>query len=216
MNRSLNEIEAQAKRAARGAGLSWGMAEEAARATRWLASHDLAGPALLAEVLAKNDGLPHSQIAPLSLGDEWRAPAGELCPIAAGTALNDCADRLGDGQTIRMAQVSCPLMLVPFAAWAAIHLDMHVQIQWQNLQIATDGTRIAVTDPDGDINAQIAATVTCQTTQPTSKTATLPNLRGDVPPDIWAKLDIFAQRTFAPATEASRLLGAGSGLSDND
>ena len=216
MSRSLNEIEAQAKRAARGAGLSWGMAEEAARATRWLASHDLAGPALLAEVLAKNDGLPHTQIAPLSLGDEWRAPAGELCPIAAGTALNDCADRLGEGQTIRMAEVSCPLMLVPFAAWAAIHLDTHVQIQWQNLQIETDGTRIAVTDPDGDINAQIAATVTCQTTQSNSRTATLPNLRGDVPPDVWAKLDNFAQRTFAPATEASRSLGAGSGLSDND
>ncbi|MDG1258191.1 MAG: DUF3726 domain-containing protein, partial [Paracoccaceae bacterium] len=29
-------------------------------------------------------------------------------------------------------------------------------------------------------------------------------------------LEEFAQRTFAPATEASRLAGAGAGLSDND
>jgi hypothetical protein len=29
-------------------------------------------------------------------------------------------------------------------------------------------------------------------------------------------LEAFAQRTYAPATEASRMLGAGAGLSDND
>ena len=32
----------------------------------------------------------------------------------------------------------------------------------------------------------------------------------------WSRLAVFAQRTFAPATEASRLSGAGAGLSDNN
>jgi hypothetical protein len=35
MMRSLNEIEAMAKRAVRGAGLAWGLAEEAGKALRW-------------------------------------------------------------------------------------------------------------------------------------------------------------------------------------
>jgi len=32
----------------------------------------------------------------------------------------------------------------------------------------------------------------------------------------WATLNRFAHHTYAPASEASRLLGAGAGLSDND
>lgn len=34
--------------------------------------------------------------------------------------------------------------------------------------------------------------------------------------DLWAVLDDLAQATFVPATEASRLVGAGAGLDDND
>ncbi|MFV0473400.1 MAG: DUF3726 domain-containing protein, partial [Pikeienuella sp.] len=36
---SLNEVETLTLKAARGAGLSWGEAEDAALATRWLARH---------------------------------------------------------------------------------------------------------------------------------------------------------------------------------
>ena len=36
MNVSMNEVESMAKTAARGAGYSWGLAEEAGKATRWL------------------------------------------------------------------------------------------------------------------------------------------------------------------------------------
>lgn len=216
MSRSLNEIAAHAKHAARGAGLSWGMAEEAARATRWLASHDLAGLAALSEVLTKNDGLPHEQVAPVSLDGEWHAPRGDLCPLAAGTTLNDCADRLAEGQPVTMANVSYPLLVLPFAAWAAVHLDKPVKILWDNLQIDTDGCGIWIEDPHRDINTARAVTVTCQLADKRTDAADLPRLRGTAAPDAWAKLDAFAQRTFAPATKASRLLGAGAGMSDND
>ena len=48
MNWSLNELDAMARKAARGAGYSWGLAEEAGRATRWLAAAGLPGPMCLA------------------------------------------------------------------------------------------------------------------------------------------------------------------------
>jgi hypothetical protein len=32
----------------------------------------------------------------------------------------------------------------------------------------------------------------------------------------WNRLSAFAHRTFAPATEASRIAGAGASLTDND
>lgn len=216
MNRSLNEIEAHAKRAARGAGLSWGMAEEAGRAARWLASHDLAGPALLSDLLTKNDLLSHEQVAPVSLEGEWHAPAGDLCPLAAGAALNDCADRLAEGQTVKMLSVSYPLLVLPFAAWSAVHLNAPVQVRWQNLRASTDGEGIWIDDPDSDISTSNAAALTCRIASNRTDAATLPGLRANVTPAVWAKLDVFAQRTFAPATDVSRLLGAGAGVSDND
>ncbi len=216
MSHSLNEIAAHAKRAARGARFSWGMAEEAARATRWLASHDLAGPALLSDVLHQNDGMSHAQVAPASLNGEWRASAGDMCPLAAGAALNDCADRLVGGQPVRMANVSYPLLVLPFAAWAAIHVRQSVRVIWQDVQIDTDGDGIWIDDPNSQINSGKAAVLRCQLTANRDDTAKRPGLRGIVAPDIWARLDALAQRTYAPATDASRQLGAGAGVSDND
>ena len=40
--------------------------------------------------------------------------------------------------------------------------------------------------------------------------------RADFDAATWDRLDRFARRTYAPATEASRLKGAGAGLTDND
>lgn len=216
MSHSLNEIAAHAKRAARGAGLSWGMAEEAGRAARWLASYDLAGPALLSDVLTQNDGLPQVQVAPVSLEGDWQAPSGDLCPLAAGTALNDCADRLADGTAIVMHNVSCPLLVLPFAAWAALHLSAPVRLAWSDLRIDTDGEALWLDNSEAQITARHAAVLTCQLAPARTDAALRPKGRGTIDPETWTQLDAFAQRTFAPATKASRLLGAGAGLSDND
>jgi hypothetical protein len=216
MSHSLNEIEAHAKRAARGAGLPWGMAEEAARATRWLASHELAGPALLADVLTQNDGLSQTQVAPGALEGVWHAPSGQLCPLAGGATLNDCADRLAANQPIEMADVSYPLLVLPFAAWAALHIKQPVRLTWQDVEIDTDGVGIWVRDPHSQINIEKTVALICQKAETRQDPANRPSLRGTVAPETWARLNNFAQRTYAPATDASRLLGAGAGTSDND
>ncbi len=51
MSYSLNEYEALALRAARGAGLSWGLAEEAGKAVRILSSLGLESAQILLEAL---------------------------------------------------------------------------------------------------------------------------------------------------------------------
>ena len=48
---SLNEIEALAKKAARGSGCSWGVAEDAGRAVRWLEARGLPGAEALGTLL---------------------------------------------------------------------------------------------------------------------------------------------------------------------
>jgi hypothetical protein len=64
MTFSLNEVEAMGKRAARGAGRDWGIAEEAGKAARWLTARGLPGPELLAELLTRNEGKSYEELAP--------------------------------------------------------------------------------------------------------------------------------------------------------
>ena len=44
----------------------------------------------------------------------------------------------------------------------------------------------------------------------------LQSARYEVDPDEWHQLEIYAELTYVPETDASRLVGAGAGLTDND
>lgn len=216
MSHSLNEIEAMSKRAARGAGLSWGLAEEAAKGTRWLSSFGFSGAELLADLLELNDRLPPIDFSPVSLrADVWHAPARRMSPLLAGAALSDCAVRLLERGTIAMDNVSLPMLAVPFMGGAALRLGVPVSVEWEGARLATDGKQLCV---QGDLDAlQTAQADRLVFSAPAEMTGRKePVMRGTVSEDSWARLGVFAHRTFAPATEESRLRGAGAGLSDND
>lgn len=216
MSHSLNEIESLSKRAARGAGLSWGMSEEAGRAVRWLASHGLPGVDLMADVLGRYDLMRYDQLCPKSVDGIWEALSGTLCPFASGATLNDCADRLSTGQSIEISNVSHPLLVVPFAAWASVHIQAPVTVSWHNTCISTDGYGIWVDDPNGTMDQTGAVSLICSRAEPMNNRATAPAHRGSVSQTTWTRLGAFAHRTYAPATEQSRILGAGAGVSDYD
>ncbi len=216
MNYSLNEIEALAKKASRGAGLSWGMSEEAGKAVRWLVSNGLSGTEALAALLTENDGKTPGEVAPKSLEGTWSAGSGSLCPLASGAALNDCADRILEGQGIEMDRVAHPLLVLPFAGWAAIHLGSVLVVSWETLRIGTDGWAVWIDDKDNCVSVATPVRLNCRPGGDLASPMTTPALRGVIAPDVMRTLSTFAHRTYAPATEASRLLGAGAGVSDND
>lgn len=215
MSYSLNEIEAMSKRAARGAGLAWGFAEEAAKGTRWLAGYGYPSPQLLADLLELNDRMPAIDFSPTSLDGVWRAPAGRMSPLIAGAAMSDCAVRMREGQVISIEQVCQPLLIVPFASGAALRLGVAVLVEWGGVRFTTDGKQLCVQGNQDDVLASRARVVRC--TAPAEMTApSAPVSRAEVDKTCWARLGAFAHRTYAPATDASRLLGAGAGLNDND
>lgn len=216
MTFSLNEIEAMSKRAARGSGLSWGLSEEAGKASRWLASHDLAGPAALADVLTQNDQQPCKDLTPKSLDGVWQARSGTLCPLVSGAALNDCAGRLTANQAIEMENVTHPLLVVPFAAWAAIHIGVPVAVTWLDVRLVTDGFGLWVDGPKEQLETTQPVSLTCMRAVDCEVTIAAPGHRGDVSTTSWACLSDLAHRTYASATEESRTLGAGAGTTDND
>lgn len=91
MSYSLNEMEATTKRATRGAGYPWGLAEDAAKAARWLCAQGLDGSAEMAQVLERRFAEHPAKHRPQSHEGVWRAE-GDLCPISAGALLSDCAE----------------------------------------------------------------------------------------------------------------------------
>ncbi len=175
---SLGEVEGLCKKAARGAGLPWGLAEEAGFAARWLSAHGFDGAGLV--------------LADLETGGQ---------SLSLGVALADAPE----AGTIPAAEV--PLLLAPFAALVARRQPCTLTLPDERFNFAADGA-VSHVSTGGAFSFAFGLTdggnPLSRTTRPTVSEATL------------QRLTELAARTYAPATEASRLAGAGAGLSDND
>ena len=188
MTYSLNEVSAMAKKAARGAGFSWGMAEDAAMATRWLCARGLRGCDALAGRLSISD-------------------LDGACSVHIGCKIMDLQQCPDD---CVMSGVAWPILLLPFVAQTLN--GGSVTLRWGNAEATTDGRNLSASGSDliceGPFDVSLVRGEICHS----GHTAT----RAHPSPDSWAVLESLAHRTYAPATEESRLSGAGAGLSDND
>ncbi len=188
MSWSLGEAQALAVKAARGAGYSWGLAEEAGYALRWLAAHGLPGPAALAGLLE---------------GGCAAATPCQRCPLARGAALADLGE-MPDG----LVDLRYPVLLAPFAA----RLSGAAGLQWPGAAIALENDEVWITGNVLTASAEVGFQPGEVSGGPAERMTRIPDT--DAPSiDV---LVLFAARTYAPATEASRLSGAGAGTTDND
>lgn len=209
MTLSLNEADALAKKATRGAGYPWGIAEEAGKAVRWLCRNGVDGCASLGRMLEQLDACDLGDVIPDVSGEVWSARGGPLCPLAAGTALSDMAPALRHGAVTMDALVE-PMLVLPFAATAALHLEQAVSVESEDWIAMTDGRHLVSSGPVVR-NGVVTIRLNGQFEHPRpQRTRAAPNSRA------FEILNRFAHRTYAPATEASRLKGAGAGTSDND
>jgi hypothetical protein len=191
MSYSLNEVEAMARKATRGAGHEWGVAEDAAKAVRWLCAQGIDGVAALSAVLMSEE-------------------RGAACPLLVGLELADRAARLRE-VPFKGAHLAHPVLLLPFAAMAARQVGRTVWIDCDGADAVTDGHFLAVTGEFPPYATRVNILVEGVLTAPLPRqTRARPN------PEAWAALGHLAHKTYAPATEESRLRGAGAGLSDND
>lgn len=210
MSYSLNETEALCKKAARGAGYSWGLAEEAAKATQWLCRQGIDGCGFLSSLLKQTDNTDLSQWTPLISAQRWQSPHNTLCPIVTGTAFLDRADLLDDAPIV-IAGLAEPALMLFFLAAASRRSDAIISLQCANNSYVTDGHRVSVnrTTDVIEANTRIEFTNTLGAVNVVCNRATPLQIN-------WTELTQFASRTYAPDTEQSRLTGAGSGLVDND
>ena len=213
---SLSEVDALATKAARGVGYEWGLAEEAGRATRWLCQQGADGCSVLTTYLQRIDGLAFVQYSPRMQSDSWFSNGSILCPLMAGAALSDGS---GDshGSTLRLLNVAEPGLLMFFAAQYAQRLAGVLVLSWNGSSATTDGENMML-NPGNDLHALIGVHDVQIEFKPQGALKVSSSLCTRATPanNVWSALNDFASRTYAPATEDSRLKGAGAGLSDND
>lgn len=216
MNLSLNEIEGLCKKAARGAGMSWGLAEEAAKAARWLSAQGMEGPALLAAQLRRNDGIDYAQLAPRIEADRWSSAGRSMCPLIAGATLSDHAQLFTGDSGITLEAVSFPVLLAPFASRLASSRGEAVALSWPGCRLYFDADGGMFCDPASDPTVDDVVAVTCEIKPAQTDGNAVQGPAPAVAEAVLSYLTELAARTYVPATEASRAQGAGSTLSDND
>jgi hypothetical protein len=214
---SINEVEGLARRAARGAGLTWGLAEEAAKATRWLAARRLPCVPLLTRHLQANDGVAYDAVVPQAVDSRWSARSGLLCPIVTGAALSDIAQEIAAGARITLDAVAYPLLLSAFLGRAAKATGQGFELRWPGVTILClpGGPCIEARDQNA-LETDRATDVTISATAGEGQPIERRPESLDVAAADWTLLKGLAARTYVPATVESRLLGAGAGLNDND
>jgi hypothetical protein len=218
MRCSLNEIDAAVRKSARGAGLAWGLAEEAGMAARWLEARRLGGLALFATLFEHHDGTSYEQVRVRATDRIWIAAGGVLCPIVTGAALADHAEGIAAGVAIETGPMLCPLILAPFVALATRAAGRALDLEWSGIRLRFDGDDAGLDGAPESLRVLHARRTACRLARDHS-TGPLLEARSSavlVDPAIWARLDRFAQRTYVPASEASRVKGAGAGMIDND
>jgi len=210
---SLTEADALAQKAARGAGLGWGMAEEAGFAVRWLCGYGADGLGALLACLAAQRSMPH-----LAPGQVIGQGQGLLCPLHTGSVLLDSVE-ISDGPLagpLQLAPLCQPLLMLPFLAQAASVLGQQLVVAYKAGTVALPGPAPLPVAPSalcGALRLGLGAPLGPEWRGPTAR---VPQGRAACDAATLAALELLALKTTVPATEASRRSGAGAGTNDND
>ncbi len=223
MNLSLNQVENTARKAVRGAGLPWCLAEDAGRAVRWLEVMGLPGMSWLALVL---EAVDHGRTAELLVqqqpGPVWRAAGGPTSPLVAGPSLADAAHlhRDGEGFGLTVRDVVCPELCAGYLGVASLQTGAPLAMSWARGGMRILGDRVFLDGvPDAGADTGVHDLMVRGGFRDSGRTGreyarAVGSRRVD--PRALGVLESLARRTYVESTEVSRLSGAGAGLSDTD
>ena len=195
---SLNEVATLAAKAARGAGLTWGAAEDTSRSAAWLARHL---GAWADQLLALLENPPPADQSPLLL-------AG---PLADG-ALTEAAPMA--------APMAAPIWVAPLfllgpghCSPVALRLGIaEIHANPGEIPSASLSACALASLPPGDVSLRRSPT----RLPPLAHPLPVRFRRSSVSLAALARLEALAALTYVPASDFSRRRGAGAGLLDDE
>ena len=222
MRLSLNEIENASIKAVRGLGLPYGLAEEAGRATAWLA---LAGLPWSETLLSAMESYERAEQIPLSLEvlEDGQHLAGGPSALLMAPALGDLW-RV-EGRKGRSLTAACdePLLCLALLALAVRDGAPPLAAAWTGGELSLDG-KTAWLDgnlPQKAVALRLSALQDGHGLARAGRdllAATRESLDSgfEVPQEIWRAFDRYGARTLVPETAESQVAGAGAGDIDNE
>jgi len=218
MTPALNEIESMVLKAARGAGLTWGLAEEMAQAARFLADHGFDWAAPVVDCLAEVDRQRGEVPPPIECDGTW-IPAGTepLSPALCGPLLSDLAGTITIDKPLRFGRMAEPLLLLPFAGRSAERLHCQFRLAWPGADFTCSGSGLWCA-PEIDLPTEVEKVVFSldEAAIPATRRIDRGLERQPIADHLRRQLEAWVHRTYVPASLESRLAGAGAGLTDND
>ena len=199
--KSLNQIAMTAKKAAIGQGFPIGLAEDISRAASLLVRHDCDSSSALLAALEKRYSGPQGFSRTGRELYVWEARAAISTPSMCDLFASDA--RL---ERVTLGNCDSPVLCLALTAIAAAdyHLNLQLDFEGTGCQALIHGRQLFLYGalPYHYCNVHIHK-------GRDSSVAV-------VDASAWQQLDRLAAQTYVPASEASRLQGAGAGLLDND
>lgn len=212
MHVSLNEVRTTARKAAIGAGVPVGVADEIAAAADWLCAASLDG---VGAVLAGLDTLPDRAAQPERErpGDGTALTAAPV--VRRGPSLIDLLlVEAVDGRLV-LLDVDAPLLLIGLAG-QALERGATRGLAMTLTGAGFEGTVTSgIMTSSGEVPAALDRAVVVLS-QNTPADASRRVDGAEVDPDAWRRLAALAARTTVPADPTSRAHGAGAGDIDNE
>ena len=202
--KTLSEIDTTSKRAARGAGFSWGIAEEVGKNMRLLELYGLPGIKNLNKFLKDYKVKQFHKITLIS--EITNANKLPFCPITLGTNFIDQVNLLDKKANIHISNVAFPILFLPFASRASEIIGKRIFLKIDEKEFLLN------------LNQSIYSNYLKNEILESCNTIDISFIENhnSFRENEWNELYKLSEDTFVEETESLKIGAAGAGLTDND
>ena len=202
--KTLSEIDTTSKRATRGVGFSWGIAEEVGKNMRLLELFGLSGIKNLNKYLKDYKKKQFQKITLIS--DINEANKYPFCPIILGTNFIDQVKLLDKKNNIQISNVAFPLLFLPFVSRASEIIGKRIFLKIEEKEFLLN------------LNQSIYSNYLKNEILENCNTVNINFLENNnlFNENEWNELYKLSEDTFVEETDSLKKSGAGAGLTDND
>jgi len=201
--RSFSEIDTTAKRATKGVGFAWGVAEEVGKNIRLLEMFGLPGLKNLNQYFKK---IKQEEFKNLTFILKENISKKPYCPIIAGTSFLDQINSANELDEIKIENMGFPILFLPFLSRASEVIGKRIFVTIDNKDFLLNFNQSIYSNYfSGDILEKGNSI----------KIKFLENINSFAEKD-WQELYKLSENTFVEETEELKKSAAGAGLTDND
>ena len=202
--KTLSEIDTTSKRAARGAGFSWGIAEEVGKNMRLLELFGLPGIKNLNQFLKDYKEKKFQKVTLIS--DTNNANKYPFCPIILGVNFIDQVNLLDKKINIQISNVAFPLLFLPFVSRASEMIGKRIFLKIEEKEFLLNLNQSIYSNYLKNEILEVCNTINISFIENSNS----------FNENEWKELYKLSEDTFVEETESLKIGAAGAGLTDND